>query len=127
MTSKSAAKHKIARKPFCRQAHTMAASPSRQPRGEAMRDANGTRAKERGATLSMPVNQPPGLYHLSLGDFVVTAVNDGTYQADFNVIAGLDQRECERIETAGFRVVPPRMTMNSFLLQLDSRLALIDA
>src|SRR5947207_2653144 len=61
-----------------------------------------------------------------LGDFVVTAVNDGIYQADFDVIAGLDHRECERIERAAFRVVPPRMTMNAFLLQLDGRFALID-
>lgn len=92
-----------------------------------MRDADRMRVKERGATLSIPVNQPPGLYHLRLGDdFVVTAVNDGIYQADFDVIAGLDHRECERIERAAFRVVPPRMTMNAFLLQLDGRLALID-
>ena len=83
-----------------------------------MREADRMRVKERGATLSIPVNQPPGLYHLRLGDFVVTAVNDGIYQADFDVIAGLDHRECERIERAAFRVVPPRMTMNAFLLRL---------
>ena len=76
--------------------------------------------------LSIPLNQPPGLYHLRLGDFVVTTVNDGIYQADFGVITGLDHRECERMERAAFRVVPPSITMNAFLLQLGGRLALID-
>ena len=71
--------------------------------------------------LSIPLNQPPGLYHLRLGDFVVTTVNDGIYQADFGVITGLDHRECERMERAAFRVVPPSMTMNAVLLPLGGR------
>lgn len=70
--------------------------------------------------------QPPGLYHLGIGDIVVTAVNDGTYQADFGMIINVDHQECERIERAACRVVPPRMTMNAFLLQLGDRLAMID-
>ena len=74
-----------------------------------------------------PTLQPPGLYHLALGDFIVTAVNDGTYQASFDFITGVDQQECERLELAAFRVVPPRMTMNTFLLQRDGHIALIDA
>jgi len=73
-----------------------------------------------------PEYQPPGLYHLAVGEFLVTAVNDGTFQASFDLIAGIDQEECERIERAAFRVVPPRMTMNTFLLQLDGKHVLID-
>jgi glyoxylase-like metal-dependent hydrolase (beta-lactamase superfamily II) len=74
-----------------------------------------------------PKTQPPGLYHLALGDIVVTAVNDGMFQASFDLVSGLDRGECERLERSAHRVVPPRMTMNTFLLQLDGRLALIDA
>jgi glyoxylase-like metal-dependent hydrolase (beta-lactamase superfamily II) len=71
--------------------------------------------------------QPPGLYHLALGDILVTAVNDGIFQASFDLIAGIDPKECERIESAAFRAVPPKMTMNTFLLQIDGHVALIDA
>ena len=73
-----------------------------------------------------PAAQPPGLYHHRVGDVVITAVNDGTFQAGFDLIAGVEPAACERIEREAFRVVPPRMTMNTFLLDLDGHLALID-
>jgi len=76
---------------------------------------------------SRPSTQPSGLYHLALGDVVITAVNDGTFQASFDLIAGVERSECERIERAAFRPVPPKMTMNAFLLQMDGRLMLVDA
>lgn len=74
-----------------------------------------------------PDVQAPGLYHLSLGDILVTAVNDGTFQASFDLIAGIELDECERIERQAFRPVPPKMTMNTFLLQIGDRNVLIDA
>lgn len=74
-----------------------------------------------------PQCQPSGLYHLSLGDIIVTAVNDGTFQASFDLIVGIDHEECARLEAARFRVVPPRMTMNAFLVQDGGRTILIDA
>ncbi len=75
---------------------------------------------------AQPITQPPGLYHRRVGDFVVTAINDGTFQASFDLIAGIDQRECERLEREAFRALPPRMTMNAFLLHRDGRYVLID-
>jgi glyoxylase-like metal-dependent hydrolase (beta-lactamase superfamily II) len=77
--------------------------------------------------LQRPEIQPSGLYHLPLGDTIVTAVNDGTYQAGFDLITGISQEECERLERAAFRSVPPKMTMNAFLLEIGGRPALIDA
>ena len=77
--------------------------------------------------LPRPENQPPGLYHLAIGDILVTTVNDGTYQASFEMIVGIDPKECERIERAAFRSLPPLMTMNTFPLQIGGRLVLIDA
>jgi hypothetical protein len=65
--------------------------------------------------IEFPQRQPPGLYHLVVGDALVTAVNDGTYQASFDLIVGIDHSECERLEKAAFRRVPPKMTMNAFL------------
>lgn len=76
--------------------------------------------------LAKPELQPPGLYHQRIGDIVVTAVNDGTFAATFDLIAGVDPRECERLEREAFRVVPPRMTMNTFLLRTNDQMALID-
>lgn len=74
-----------------------------------------------------PNIQAPGLYHLTIGDIIVTAVNDGTFQATFDLIAGVGVDECERIERDAFRPVPPKMTMNAFLLQIGDRNVLIDA
>ncbi|MDQ0393574.1 MBL fold metallo-hydrolase [Labrys monachus] len=74
-----------------------------------------------------PQCQPSGLYHLAIGDIMVTAVNDGTFQAGFDLIAGIDHEECERLERASFRPVPPKMTMNAFLVETGGRRFLIDA
>src|SRR6202000_3429803 len=68
----------------------------------------------------------PGLYSQTVGDVMITAVNDGIFQALFDLIAGLSQQDCEALERAAFRVLSPRMTMNSFLLRLGQRLVLID-
>ena len=76
--------------------------------------------------IEFPRRQPPGLYHLVVGDALVTAVNDGTYQASFDLIVGIDLSECERLEKAAFRPVPPKMTMNAFLVQMAGRRILID-
>jgi glyoxylase-like metal-dependent hydrolase (beta-lactamase superfamily II) len=56
----------------------------------------------------------------------VTAVNDGTFQASFDLIVGIDHSECERLETAAFRPIPPKMTMNAFLVQIAGRRMLVD-
>ena len=45
---------------------------------------------------AISLDQPPGLYHRALGDMTVTAVNDGTFDATFDLIVGIDQGECER-------------------------------
>lgn len=67
-----------------------------------------------------------GLHSQKVGDVMVTAINDGIFQASFDLIAGLSQQDCEALERSAFRAVPPRMTMNTFLLHLDGHLALID-
>lgn len=73
-----------------------------------------------------PRRQPPGLFHFPIGDALVTAVNDGTFQASFDLIVGIDHSECERLEKAAFRPVPPKMTMNAFLVQMAGRRMLVD-
>jgi len=77
-------------------------------------------------SIEFPRRQPPGLHHLVVGDALVTAVNDGTFQASFDLIVGVDHSECERLEKAAFRPVPPKMTMNAFLVQIAGRRMLVD-
>lgn len=74
-----------------------------------------------------PIRQPSGLYHIGIGDVMVTAVNDGTFQASFDLVAGITPEECERIERAAFRPVPPKMTMNAFLVRTGEHVALVDS
>lgn len=74
-----------------------------------------------------PDSQPSGLYHIAIGDIIVTAINDGTFQASFDLIAGISHEECARIESSGFRPVPPKMTMNAFLVQTGDHIALVDS
>jgi glyoxylase-like metal-dependent hydrolase (beta-lactamase superfamily II) len=76
--------------------------------------------------LAKPKSQPPGLYHRSIGDIVVTAVNDGIYPSGFDLIAGIDQGACERLAHEAFRALPPALTMNMFLLQFGGHAVLID-
>jgi glyoxylase-like metal-dependent hydrolase (beta-lactamase superfamily II) len=76
--------------------------------------------------IEFPRRQPPGLFHLPIGDALVTPVNDGTYQASFDLIVGIDHSECERLEKTAFRPVPPKMTMNAFLVQMAGRRMLVD-
>ena len=77
-------------------------------------------------TIEFPRRQPRGLHHLVVGDALVTAINDGTFQASFDLIVGVAHSECERLETAAFRPVPPKMTMNAFLVQIAGRRMLVD-
>jgi glyoxylase-like metal-dependent hydrolase (beta-lactamase superfamily II) len=74
----------------------------------------------------VPRRQPLGLFHFPIGDALVTAVNDGTFQASFDLIVGIDHSECERLEKSAFRPVPPKMTMNAFLVQMAGRRMLVD-
>ena len=74
-----------------------------------------------------PLRQPPGLYHRHVGPILVTALNDGIITADFAWLAGLPPDQAEALHRAAFRAIPPRITVNAFLLHLpDGSLALID-
>jgi glyoxylase-like metal-dependent hydrolase (beta-lactamase superfamily II) len=72
------------------------------------------------------VNPRNGFYRQAVGDLTVTAINDGTFRADFDLIAGIDHAECARLERAALRALPPLMTMNTFLVETGKTVALID-
>jgi glyoxylase-like metal-dependent hydrolase (beta-lactamase superfamily II) len=73
-----------------------------------------------------PDHQPAGVHHLAVGDIVVTALNDGQFDGAFDWLVGVDAAEAGTLHQAAFRAVPPRITVNAFLLRLRDRLVLVD-
>jgi glyoxylase-like metal-dependent hydrolase (beta-lactamase superfamily II) len=80
--------------------------------------------------LPKPTRQPPGVHHFAIGDVVVTALNDGMIgDATFNFfdfVTNLARDAAEALHRATFRVVPPRLAVNAFLLHLPDRTVLVD-
>lgn len=77
-----------------------------------------------------PTQQPPGVRHFGLGDVVVTALNDGMLGGEmfnfFDFVSNLPKGEAEALHRAAFRAVPPRLTVNAFLVHQADRLVLVD-
>ena len=69
----------------------------------------------------------PGLHHLAIGDAVVTALNDGQFDAEIGWVAGVPAAEAEALLRDSFRPVVPRITVNCFLAQIGGKRVLIDA
>jgi glyoxylase-like metal-dependent hydrolase (beta-lactamase superfamily II) len=75
---------------------------------------------------ALPSAQVSGLYRIRIGNAVVTAINDGMLEGSFDFLADCDGRDAAALHAAQFRPVPPRLTVNTFLLHLGERLALVD-
>lgn len=73
-----------------------------------------------------PTQQPPGLYHHTVGDMTVTALNDGAFEAAFAYLTHIPENEATALHQASFRAIPPRITISCFLVQTDSKLILVD-
>jgi len=69
----------------------------------------------------------PGLHHHKVGDALVTALNDGQFQADIAWVAGIPAEDGNALLAASFRAMPPRITVSCFLLQMSGRNVLVDA
>jgi glyoxylase-like metal-dependent hydrolase (beta-lactamase superfamily II) len=74
-----------------------------------------------------PTTQPPGVYHHTVGDVTVTALNDGMFEAAFAYLSHIPSDEAEALHRASFRKIPPRITINCFLLQTDDQMILVDS
>jgi len=77
--------------------------------------------------FARPERQVPGVHHLSVGDVLVTALNDGMLEGSFDWLTGIPSADAEALHQARFRSVPPRITVNAFLLHLPGKLVLVDA
>jgi glyoxylase-like metal-dependent hydrolase (beta-lactamase superfamily II) len=68
-----------------------------------------------------------GIHHFAVGETIVTALHDGVFQAETAYVDGLPGELVERLLRAGFRSVPPRITVSCFLLGRGGSCVLIDA
>lgn len=71
-------------------------------------------------------SQVPGLYRRKIGDVLVTAISDGYVDAPFAALKGIDEADADKALKANFRPVPPRISVNCFLLQVNGRTAIVD-
>jgi len=78
-------------------------------------------------TAFRPTHQAPGVHHRSVGEVLVTALNDGVLEASFDWLTHIDPAEPPALHAASFRAIPPRITINAFLLHLGERLVLVDS
>ena len=77
-----------------------------------------------------PIRQVPGVYHHTLGDILVTALNDGTFGSAvdfFDYVTDVPRNELAALHRATHRAVPPRIAVNAFLLHMADRLVLVDS
>jgi glyoxylase-like metal-dependent hydrolase (beta-lactamase superfamily II) len=70
--------------------------------------------------------QNPGIHSIRVGDILVTALNDGQFQASSSIVNGITAAQADAAEAAAFRHVPPKITISSFVLTIGGKHVLID-
>jgi glyoxylase-like metal-dependent hydrolase (beta-lactamase superfamily II) len=73
-----------------------------------------------------PAVQTPGVYHRKLGDGVITAVNDGMFEGATALMTNIEPADAEALLASTFRPLPPRLTVNTFLLTIGGKRILFD-
>lgn len=74
-----------------------------------------------------PTKQVPGVYHNSLGDLIVTALNDGYLPFSFDYVTHIKPVEASNLYATAFRTDPPRLTVNAFAIHTPEGVVLIDS
>ena len=67
-----------------------------------------------------------GFHHVTVGDVSVTALNDGIFEGASAMFSGIDPAAAEASLHGNFRAVPPRLTVNAFLIRTGRHVALVD-
>jgi hypothetical protein len=75
---------------------------------------------------SKPTVQPSAVSHTTVGEIVVSVVNDGVFQISFDDVVGVPRPLVESVHVGEFRAAPPWLTINTFLIQTPEGLALVD-
>jgi glyoxylase-like metal-dependent hydrolase (beta-lactamase superfamily II) len=69
----------------------------------------------------------PGFHHRKVGDAIVTALNDGQFDAEIGWVTGIAAEAGEALLRDSFRLLPPRITVSCFLIELGGKRVLVDA
>src|SRR5258708_6639507 len=71
--------------------------------------------------------QAPGYYRLMLGDFEVTVLSDGTFQADLGkILTNITPKELDAALARSFLKDPVETSVNGFLINTGPKLVLVD-
>ena len=70
--------------------------------------------------------QTPGVYRRRIGDALVTTINDGFLDINFEILRGAGLDDFQGLMRAAFRDGPPRLTVNAFVIQTDRNTILVD-
>ena len=73
------------------------------------------------------ITQPSGVSHLAIGDIVVSAINDGVHEVSFDDLITRDRAACESAHLSEFRLAPPWLTINCFVIRSGDRTVLVDS
>jgi glyoxylase-like metal-dependent hydrolase (beta-lactamase superfamily II) len=71
--------------------------------------------------------QVPGYYRAMVGGLEVTALHDGQIQLDAKLLKGASPQDVQRLLARMFRGNPTSTAVNAYLVNLGSRLVLVDA
>jgi glyoxylase-like metal-dependent hydrolase (beta-lactamase superfamily II) len=78
------------------------------------------------AAAPMVKTQAPGFYRVMLGDFEVTAINDGTVNLDVAKLLAEPRAKTDATLKKSFEASPLETSDNAFLINTGSKLVLID-
>ena len=78
------------------------------------------------AAAPMVKTQAPGFYRVMLGDFEVTAINDGTVNLDVAKLLAEPGAKTDAALKKSFEASPLETSDNAFLINMGSKLVLID-
>ncbi len=76
--------------------------------------------------MTTPIQQVPGLYRSRIGDALVTTVNDGFLDCPAEIWNGASQEQLGETAADNFRPWPPRITVNTFVIEIGERTVLVD-
>jgi glyoxylase-like metal-dependent hydrolase (beta-lactamase superfamily II) len=82
-----------------------------------------------GALASAPMakTNAPGFYRFMLGDFEITAINDGTTDLPVDtLLKGVTKEQTDEILAKNFLKSPTETSFNAFLINTGSKLVLVD-
>jgi glyoxylase-like metal-dependent hydrolase (beta-lactamase superfamily II) len=75
----------------------------------------------------LPTQQVPAAFRRRLGGIVVTALSDGYLDASLGLLSGIDNDTGSGLLQAAGHRMPPRMNINTYLIQDGRRTILVDS